>query len=149
MAVAIPNLAMPEKELGDTRKYVLFHKLGISRDQAEADLRFCWQFLSRGVQRSVPGFIPWRSADAPRQVTYSNGQFGLVGEVIGAIIAGPLDRSVRQSRMFRCMLPRGYGRYRTSEALWKTLNMGDVNTGIAIQAQIASGPVPPTPKVLR
>lgn len=28
---------------------------------------------------------------------------------IGAIIAGPLERSIRQSRLYRCMVPLGLG----------------------------------------
>jgi hypothetical protein len=74
--------------------------------------------------------------------------YGLVGVAIMAIISGPLDRSVRQSRMMRCMLPRGYARYRTSESMWKQLNGKDLAQSILVQAKIASGPVPPTERTL-
>ena len=57
---------------------------------------------------------------------------------IMAIIDGPIDRSIRQSRMMRCMLPRGYARYRTSEALWKQINSTDLAASVEVQATIAS-----------
>ena len=144
----IADLAVPDNQLGDARKYFLLHKPGVSFEQAQADLSFCWRFLAHGVQRSVPGFVPWQKNSAARPVDYSLTQYGLVGAAIGAIIAGPLERSARQSRMVRCMVPRGYDRYRTSEAIWKQLNTGNAVQSIRLQAQVASGSVPPTPRVL-
>lgn len=144
---APPALDIPAKELGDARKYVVFHKPDVTAEQAEADLAFCWRFLARGVQRRAPGFVPWRQTDAPRAAPYGVNPYGLVGDAIGAIIAGPLDRSVRQSRLYRCMLPRGYARYRTSETVWKQLNSDDATRSIRLQALIAAGPTPPTPRV--
>jgi hypothetical protein len=145
---ALPDLAVPAKQWGDDRKYIVFHKPGVTVEQASADLSFCWRFLPHGVSRSSPSFVPWRRNDATRQVSYDGGNFGLVGYAIAAIIAGPLERSIRQSRLYRCMVPRGYARYRTSEDVWKLLNEGDdAPKAIRLQARIAAGPVPPTPKV--
>jgi len=144
----LPNLNVPEQEWGDDRKYVILHKTGVSVTEAEADFRFCWRFLPHGVQRRSPSFIPWRQTEATRSVTYDGGPYGLVGTAIGAIIQGPLERSVRQSRLYACMLPRGYARYRTSEDVWSLLN-DDANPqkSIRLQALIAAGPVPPTPRM--
>ena len=145
---ALPDLAVPADKFGDERKYIVFHKPGVTVEQATADLSFCWRFLPHGVSRASPSFVPWRQNDATRQVSYDGGNFGLVGFAIAAIIAGPLERSIRQSRLYRCMVPRGYARYRTSEDVWKLLNEGDdVPGAIRLQARIAAGPVPPTPKV--
>jgi hypothetical protein len=59
-----------------------------------------------------------------------------------------LDRSIRQQVMMRCMLPRGYDRYSVTEVMWKQIHAGDnIPALIDLQAAIASGPVPPTPKV--
>lgn len=147
-AQMLPNLAIAEKQLGDARKYWLLHKAGVSQAEAEADFAFCWRFLDRGVQRSVPDFVPWRQPDAKRQQAYSLSQYGLVGDVIAAIIAGPIERSIKSARLFRCMVPRGYARYRTSEDLWKQLMEQPPAQAIPVLARIASGPVPPTEKVL-
>ncbi|MDB5710786.1 MAG: hypothetical protein JWL96_2856 [Sphingomonas bacterium] len=147
-AEALPDLAVPADKLGDDRKYIVFHKPGVTVEQARADLSFCWRFLPHGVARQAPGFVPWRKADANRPVRYDGGAYGLVGLAIGAIIAGPLERSIRQSRLYRCMVPRGYARYRTSEDVWKLLNTGSAAPrAIMLQARIAAGPTPPTPKV--
>jgi len=146
-AIGLPDLNVPAGELGDERKYFVFHKAGVSFETARDDLAFCSRFIARGAQRTYPGFVAWQRSQAaqPRVETYS---YGLVGAAIGAIIAGPIDRSVRQSRMIRCMVPRGYARYRTSQAVWRQLNGDDLDQSIAMQARIASGPVPPTPRTL-
>lgn len=143
----MPDLAIPPGDLGDDRKFFVFHKPGVSFEAAREDLAFCFRYVPRGSQRRYPGFVPWR--DTPVAVSApQNANYGLVGVAIAGIIAGPLDRSVRQSRMMRCMLPRGYARYRTSESLWKSLNGKDIEQSILVQAKIASGPVPPTERVL-
>lgn len=144
-AVAVPDLGVAERDLGDERKFFFFHKSGVSFAEAYSDLSFCSQYISRGRQRSLPDFVPWKRSD-PATPMSNNLNYGLVGVAIMAIIDGPIDRSIRQTRMMRCMLPRGYARYRTSEALWKQVNGKDLLASIAAQARIASGPVPPTPR---
>lgn len=144
----LPNLNVPEQQWGDDRKYVVLHKAGVRINEAQSDFEFCWRFLPHGVQRRSPSFIPWQQGEATRPVTYDGGAYGLVGLAIGAIIQGPLERSIRQSRLYACMLPRGYKRYRTSEAVWGGLN-DDSNPqkSIRLQASIAAGPVPPTARM--
>lgn len=144
-----PTLAVPENQLADPRKYFVFHKPGATLEQAQNDLGFCWQFVAIGAARPAPSFVPWERSVAPDTVTYDHApQYGLVGAVIASIIMGPLLRSQRQLRLFRCMTPLGYNRHRTSEAIWKILNSDDAAQSIQLQAQIAAGPVPPTPQVL-
>lgn len=145
----LPDLAVTENDLADERKYFILHKPGITPAQAEADLSFCWQFLPRGAQRQSPDFIAWQGGDLSKRAVGTSYSYGLVGAAIGALVAGPIERSLRQSRIFRCMVPRGYARYRTSEAIWRQLNEGDPKALIALQARIAAGPVPPTAQVLR
>ncbi|HTK59234.1 MAG TPA: hypothetical protein VL336_09660 [Sphingomicrobium sp.] len=143
----MPDLNVPASDLGDERKFFVFHKAGVSLEQARADLGFCSRYIARGQQRFLPDFVAWKHADPARPVP-NNLNYGLVGVAIMAIIDGPIDRSIRQARMMRCMLPRGYARYRTSEALWKRINSDDLASAIELQAQIASGPVPPAPRTL-
>lgn len=144
----LPDLNVPDGRFGDARKYFILHKPGVTVEQAEADLSFCWRFLPRGASRSVPSFVPWGKTDAPKPIPTGGGQYGLIGVGIAALVAGPINRSLRQSRIFRCMVPRGYARYRTSEALWNELNSSDAARSIHLQALIAAGPVPPTPRIL-
>ena len=144
----LPDLNVPEQQWGDDRKYVVFHKAGISVTEAEADFRFCWRFLPHGVQRRSPSFVPWQKRDPARPVAYDGSAYGLLGAAIGAIMLGPLERSIRQSRLYACMLPRGYARYRTSEEVWGRLN-DDANPqkSIRLQALIAAGPAPRTARM--
>jgi hypothetical protein len=146
-AIAVPDLHVPDSDLGDERKFFFFHKPGVSFAEAYADLSFCSRFIAHGQQRSLPDFVPWQRNDPARPIP-DNLSYGLVGIAIMAIIDGPIERSIRQTRMMRCMLPRGYARYRTSEAQWKQVSTGDLATAVAVQARIASGPVPPTPRTL-
>lgn len=145
----LPELAVAPKDLGDEKKYVIFHKAGVTQQEAEADLRFCWRYLRHGVMRRTPTFVPWGKGDPARPVEYNFGaMYGLIGVGIGAIIEGPLERSVRQLRFYSCMLPRGYDRYRTSEAVWNRLNDDDhPERSIILQARVAAGTTPPTAKV--
>ena len=144
-ASGVPDLDVPEASLADERKYFLFHKAGVTFDAAQQDLTFCSRYIARGAQRKYPTFVAWQRPQGPRPVVQTY-QYGLVGAAIGAIIAGPIDRSIRQSRLIRCMVPRGYARYRTSEAVWRQVNGDDLAQSIALQARIASGPMPPTPR---
>lgn len=141
----LPDLNVAERQWGDDRKFVILHKAGVSVSEAEADFGFCYRFLPHGVQRRAPSFVPWRQGDATNPVRYDNGPYGLIGLGFSAILAPPLERSIRQSRLNACMLPRGYARYRTSEDVWKRLNDdGNPLKSIRLQALIAAGPVPPT-----
>jgi hypothetical protein len=142
------DLAVAEKDLADPRKFFIFHKSGVSVQEAEADLAFCSRFLANGAQRTLPAFVPWGNRPAPQENAAASTQYGLMGAAIGAVIDGPLLRSRGQARLFRCMAPRGYSRYRTSQAIWQQLNLGDPVQSVKLRAQVASGPVPPTPQVL-
>jgi hypothetical protein len=144
----LPDLNVAEKDLGDARKFVVFHSRDVTAEQAEADLLYCYQFLPHGVARRAASFVPWSKSDSANPVTYGGGSYGLVGYGIAAIIDGPLERSIRQSRLYRCMIPKGYDRYRTSEAVWKRLNENNGLAGVKLQARIAAGPPPPTARVL-
>ena len=146
----MPNIADDTRPLGDERKYFVFHQGGVSLDQARADFRYCFRYTRLGGGIVFPYFLPLEgSSGNAKPLEYDfGGQYGLVGVAIGAIISGPIERSKRQISMMRCMLPRGYARYRISEGLWKELNGENIEAAIEAQAQIASGPVPSTPKVL-
>ena len=146
-AIAVPNLAADARPLGDERKFFVFHRADTSLDQARADLGFCFRYAQTGPGILLPYFYAWQGNGAGKPASYDGGQFGLTGALIGALIAGGLERSKRQINMMRCMLPRGYARYRISEELWKELNGKDRLASVEVQARIAAGPVPPTPRV--
>lgn len=148
--VTVPDLAADQRELGDIRKYFIFHQPETSLDQARADFGYCLRYTVLGGGLLFPAFVPLdKRPGSANPVTYDfGGQYGLTGAIIGALIAGPLERGKKQIAMMRCMLPRGYARYRISEELWKEINGKDRSIAIEIQARLATGPVPPTPRVL-
>ncbi len=150
LPVAVPDLAADTRALGDIRKYFIFHQQGTSLDQARADFGYCSRFAILGAGVVFPDFIPLDNAPAfAKPINYDfNGQYGLTGAIIGAIIAGPLERGKKQMALMRCMLPRGYARYRVSEEYWKEINGKDLPQSIEIQARLATGPVPSTPRVM-
>ena len=94
-------------------------------DQARADFAFCFRYTQTGPGIVYPYFHPWNGPGAGKAASYDGGSYGLVGSIIGAMIAGGIERSKRQMNMMHCMIPRGYQRYRISEPLWKELNGGD------------------------
>lgn len=148
--VTVPDIASGQNALGDVRKYFIFHQQGTSLDQARTDFEYCSRFTVLGAGLVFPDFIPLDSRPVPANpVNYDfGGQYGLTGVIIGAMIAGPLERGKKQMAMMRCMLPRGYARYRISEELWKEINGKDRLAEIEVQARLATGPVPTTPRVL-
>ncbi len=143
-----PDIAADPRPLGDERKFFIFHRADTSLSEARADLAFCFRYVQTGAGILLPYFAAWEGEGPGKAAVYDGGQYGLVGSLIGAMIAGGLERSKRQMNMMHCMIPRGYARYRISEGLWKELNGADRIASIEVQARLAAGPVPPTPRVL-
>jgi hypothetical protein len=146
--IAVPDLVAADGKYGNELKYFVFHKQGASFEAARADIAECTLHTVHGRQLKMPAFVAWDDNDRQAEAVEFNGAYGLVGLAIYSIIAGPLERSLRQEVMMACMLPRGYDRYSVSEETWKQIHEGDnVPALIDLQATIASGPVPRTPKV--
>lgn len=145
IAPEAPDLVVDEKQYGDERKYVVFHQTGVSFEDAQRDIHACSQHAVRSRARTAPSFIPWRRDIKGATITYDFSYFGLAGFVIASIIDGPIERSVRQTVMIRCMTPRGYIRYRSSKDQWQELFEKNDNW-VPIAASIASGPTPATPR---
>lgn len=152
-AAQVPNIASDSRPLGSEKKFFVFHQQGVSLQQARSDIGTCTRYVllqtGSGVGILPPYFIPWTGIPGPsKPQADGTPKYG----IIGALIAGPLDsslgRSRRQMSMSRCMGLRGYSRYRVSEGLWKELNETDLPRSIELQAQLASGPAPTTPRVL-
>lgn len=125
-------------------KWFYFHRTGTTYVQAFADLEDCYRFLpvpfANGV--AMPGFAPWRARADNRTIRPVTSNYGLVGDIIGSMVAGPIERRARQSRMRRCMEPKGYQRYPMTEETWKAAVRGYSPSTLAIQAKLASGPIP-------
>ena len=130
-------------------KHFYFHKAGVSYEQAYADFADCYRFLPVANQYAVlPMFAPWSETPGGRTVVPVN-PYGLIGVGIGALVAGPIERRARQSRLRRCMEPRGYVRYPLAERIWEQL-VDDYSPGsIAAQALAAAGPTPDLEPVTR
>jgi hypothetical protein len=151
--VTLPDMT-PTRDPGVIRdgwKHFYFHKTGVSYAQAYGDLAECYRFIpGAGVMgASMPAFRPWTMPLVARRAEPSSpmtGQYGVVGTLVtGAIMAvvtGTLDRRDRQSRMRRCMEPRGYVRYPLREDVWQQLIDDYSPATIAMQAKAASGPAP-------
>ncbi len=124
-------------------KYFFYHRAGTSFAEAHADIADCYRFLAPAGWANVrlPRFVPWvERTPGERAETGYLANSGLVGAVIGGLIEGTLTRRDRQSKMRRCMEPRGYSRYGVAEEIWENVvEMPDAQ-GIAVQAKIASGP---------
>ncbi|WP_284124580.1 hypothetical protein [Parerythrobacter aestuarii] len=147
-AIELPDLVAPDGKYGNELKFFVFHKEGVSYDAARSDIAECTVHTVHGRQLKMPAFVAWDDDDRTSVPVEFNGSYGLVGLAIYSIIDGPIERSIRQQVMMRCMLPRGYDRYSVTEEMWKQIHVGDNPTElIDLQAAIAAGPVPATPKV--
>jgi hypothetical protein len=152
--ITLPDMT-PTRDPGviaDGWKHFYFHKAGVSYAEAYADFAECYRFLpGAGVAGApLPGFRPWRGPAPPTPNQVPGPQFGALGTaIILALVSGPLDRRALQSRMRRCMEPRGYVRYPLRAEIWRRL-IDDYSTrSIAMQALAATGPAPDLPPVTR
>lgn len=128
----------------DGWKHFYFHRADTSYAVAFADLEDCYRFLpvpyASGV--TMPAFAPWRARADNKSFRPVTSIYGPVGDIIGAMVAGPIERRARQSRMRRCMEPKGYQRFPMSEDAWKAAVNHYSPATLAIQAKLASGPRP-------
>lgn len=136
-AIKIPDVTPSHdpKVREEGYKFYYFHNPGVSFSEAVQDLRECRAHLVPSGPVAVPGFIPWGEAHQTRpiEVPYS---------VLGAIILPKIWRGQDSGKMRRCMGTRGYARYAIPESAWKTLNEGDEEQPILMQAKLASSPKP-------
>jgi len=122
-------------------KYFVFRKDGVRFEQAHADMADCFRFLQPTGWANVklPRFVPWRQA-TPTQTVALSSPYGLVGDLMLAAVEGTLVRRDRQSRMRRCLEPRGYVRYGIAEPIWASIYKMPPAQAIGTMARIASGP---------
>ena len=138
--ITVSDIAADKRELGNENKFFVFHRENTSFAEAEADLRFCMRYIHQPIFPVPPSYVPWVEKANPE------GKPPINGGIIGGMVVSGVQRSLRQSNMMRCMLPRGYARYRVSEGLWREINYRDLESSTIVQAGIASGPVPSTPR---
>ncbi|WP_152616336.1 hypothetical protein [Sphingomonas sp. ERG5] len=137
-APSVPDGRDP-KVVADGWKFFYFWRANTSFAQAYADLTECYRFLPvSNAEVGLPAFVPWTSVTGVRihEPNYLAGS--LVSDIIGAMVAGPLDRRMKQSRMRRCMEPRGYQRFPAPEKVWVTIIDNYSHGSIAVQAKLAS-----------
>jgi hypothetical protein len=144
----VPDLTVATPDLGDAGKHYIFHKAGITEEQARGDFASCARHLVRSYARPVPSFVAWRRSTGVEPVSYSFPQFGLIGAVMADVLQSAMERDLRRKRMLLCMLPRGYSLYHTSEAVWKQLNGDKIEQSLQLQAIISAGPAPSSPRLL-
>ena len=149
--IELPDMAPTRDQhvIADGWRHFYFHKAGVSFAEAYADFADCYRFLPvQGASPALPAFAPWSESAGARVVPRSL-PWGLMGAAILDIVSGPIDRRDRQSRMRRCMEPRGYVRYPIREEVWRQLIDNYSVRSLALQAKAASGPVPNLPVVTR
>jgi hypothetical protein len=135
--------------IGDGWRHFYFHKPGVAYEEAYRDFSDCYRFLpTAGADPRLPMFVPWTERPGAAQLPQTS-YGGLVGSVILGLVSGPINRRDRQSRMRRCMEPRGYVRYPLAEEIWRQLIDDYSQRSIALQALVASRAAPALPQVTR
>lgn len=147
--IHVPDLAADTRPLGNEKKFFVFHRAGGTFEEALTDLRFCFRFANQPLWNPPPEFVPWVEANQTKNNEPVLPPYGVVGVLMDEAfgITASVERSNRQINMMSCMLPRGYVRYRISEPLWHELNGKSLEQSLLLQAKIASGPAPTTPRV--
>ncbi|MEA3045028.1 MAG: hypothetical protein QOH47_2866 [Sphingomonadales bacterium] len=151
-SLTLPDMT-PIRDAGIIRdgwRHFYFHKAGVSYAEAYEDFRDCYRFLPvPGANGLLPMFVPWTERPGAGHDPTRVNNYGLVGSIIGGLVQGTIDRRDRQSRMRRCMEPKGYVRYPLAEEPWRQLIDSYSSRSIALQALVASRPAPDLPQVTR
>jgi hypothetical protein len=150
-AVSMPALAFAERpeDASNYQKYYYFHRADTSFADALTDIRQCDEF-ARGLYGG--DYYP----DPAYTAMYGVG--GALGGAIGGALAQAIygsaeERRKRRVNMRRCMSFKGYERYGLSKDLWEKFNFEEGNRSVpeaerqqmlAMQAKVASGPLPST-----
>lgn len=141
--IEIPDLSTSSNPevIKDGWKYFLFQREGVSFKDAYADFADCRRFMQpNGWQTAtLDRFIPWNSKPG-KTLEQPLGPYGMVGALMGEMVEGQLARRDYQSKMRRCMEPRGYVRYGVSAEIWNRIYKLAPDQWVAVQAKIASGP---------
>jgi hypothetical protein len=143
--VKVPDIvsATDPKVREDGYKFYYFYSPEVSFAEAYQDLLECRGYLMTGGAQ-IPGFVPWEPAKTPSVAAF--GHTGQVlkgnGSLLAMVIIPKAEHGIRSNKMRRCMETRGYARYAVPEATWSTLNDGDPQETLLMQAKLASGARP-------
>jgi len=143
-----------EKHTEEFHKYFYFHKEGVSFETARNEIGECHVYQDGPVGGEgevvaiVPRFVSLSENQSYKPYVYNDQGGGVVGAIIGGMIAGPILQKNRAQRYRKCMEYKGYDRYGISKDLWKTFSKGVPGDDLIMQASIASGPKPKTEKIL-
>lgn len=150
-AIQVPDVAVgnPERDSQGDVKYSYFHKAGVSFETAVADFAECIAYATMPQTMRLPGSLVLKYEIAPqpgRQVlrasSYRASPYGMVGDVMLAVLMPSLTRRAHQGGMRICMGYKNYRRYPVSKEVYLALNERDPANSIFMQAKLASGPAP-------
>ena len=152
--IPMPNISFTPTP-GDARdfdKYFFFHRPDTDFAAAYADLRECDRY-SGGV-RYMAGYqspTGGMGGALPALIGESHRQAIAEGQVVG-----PTQRRRRRVNMRTCMEFKGYGTYGIPKPLWLAFNFDEKTESVEgaerqhylqLQARVASGPAPQTPRL--
>ena len=129
----------------DGAKYFVFWRADTSYQQAYADIADCARFvpMAGGNAPLLPMFIAWRGRAEDRDDTSPPSHpYGLVGDVMAALIMGSATQLAAQGRLHACLGPLGYQRFPIPKETWKTISADASPAAIAVRAKLASGQRP-------
>jgi len=140
LKMTLPDLstATDPKVIADGWKYFYFYKSGVSTRQAQTDFTECYAFLGTANYARLPTFAAWPNSPSAGNSSRVDA-FGVAGAILADMVSDTLQRRNRQSKMRRCMEPRGYRKYAVSKQNWELLIGGDQEAAIVRQAELASG----------
>ena len=131
------------KVVSDGWKHFYFYRSETTYDEALADLSECYRLSelpdSWGM---VPTFVDWNRRPKSIKIETTPMVTGIVPVLIGRALQKTQNRRAMQSRLRRCMEPRGYQRYPLSEADWHWLIADFSLETLPTQARIIAGPAP-------
>ncbi len=148
--VAVPVITggRDERVVRDGWKHFYFWRADTTFAEAYGDFADCYRFLPvADADDTLPTFVAWQGPESVNETEVLIGSnYGLLGPLVAAglseLVSGPIDRRASQSRMRRCMEPRGYLRFPATEEDWQAITDNYSINSLAVSAALASGPRP-------
>jgi len=154
MTAADLTFEADEKHTKEFHKYFYFHKDGLGYDQALNEIGECNVYQEGPIAGGneavpiVPRFVSLSESQSYVPYVYNDMGGGVVGAIIGDMMAAPILQKNKAQRFRKCMEYKGYDRYGVSKDVWKTFTRVDPDDYVEIMASIASGPKPTAEKIL-
>ncbi|MGB3711704.1 MAG: hypothetical protein WA985_08450 [Erythrobacter sp.] len=141
---------------GNSWKYFVFHKDGVSAEVARADMIECRNYaeglvLQKSGSTPVYSSVPYSSAGSLSPL--AAGLAGGIGSLVGSLVVSFMNegdrRAMERSNLRKCFAFKNYDRYEIDKDTFKALHDGESDAVRTRLVEIATGTAPEGERLVR